>query len=559
MTAVLRSMFTNMIKSNLRAFLLIVILALALILRIYKLDQVPPAVSWDEAAVGYNAWSIANFGVDEWGKRFPLYFKSFEDDKHPLHIYLTAPSIKLLGLNDFSTRLPAAIFGVFNVLMLYLLGKKLFKSEPVGLSAALFLAISPYNLQFSRYAQELNFTVFFFMLGLFLFYKSLEKEAKLLPFGVFSFCVSLLGYHSAEVVVPPIVLLLLIFYFKRLVAFKGWFFGSLLIPILFIVILVLNPPLLGLARLGQTSYSSEELQKTPIFKQTHNETLTKLQITYNQYLMHLSPKYLFESGDPNPRHSIQTVGEFYKIDGLFLVAGSIALLFLRSKAAFILLVWALLAPLPAAAVKEAPHASRAMFTTGSFQLIAALGFVSILEFLKQTAFKVVPKTRNGVKVVPVLQITAAVLLLVSLGAEFKNYLNNYYNVYPKKYAIEWQFGMKQVTDYIRLRPDLSQVWMSEERHQPYIFFLYYLKTPPAEFLSIVHYNTEQSRSYNLVDFYTKYYFGNWNFVESMPNKGVLYVLTPSQYSGLRYRAAFDVQRLIYYPNGNEAFYLVEGK
>ncbi|KKQ96399.1 MAG: hypothetical protein UT23_C0032G0001, partial [Candidatus Woesebacteria bacterium GW2011_GWA1_39_12] len=58
------------------------VILLALFLRVYKLGDIPPSINWDEAAVGYNAFSIANFGRDEWGNVFPLVFKSFEDYKH---------------------------------------------------------------------------------------------------------------------------------------------------------------------------------------------------------------------------------------------------------------------------------------------------------------------------------------------------------------------------------------------------------------------------------------------------------------------------------------------
>ena len=119
--------------------LLFLIVFLSAILRFYKLDAIPPALSWDEVANGYNAYTIANWGKDEWGKVFPLTFKSFEDDKHPVHIYLTALSVRLLGLSDFSTRFPASLFGVFNVVVIFFLARIIFGSSLMGLLSALFL------------------------------------------------------------------------------------------------------------------------------------------------------------------------------------------------------------------------------------------------------------------------------------------------------------------------------------------------------------------------------------------------------------------------------------
>jgi len=134
-----------------------IIIFLSVFLRVYKLDQVPPSLNWDEIDAGYNAYTIANWARDEWGKFLPLTFTSFGDDKHPVHIYLTAPIVKLFGLSDFTTRLPGAIIGVLSVIVIFYLARILFKSELVALFSALFLAVSPYHLHFSRGLWEINF------------------------------------------------------------------------------------------------------------------------------------------------------------------------------------------------------------------------------------------------------------------------------------------------------------------------------------------------------------------------------------------------------------------
>ena len=56
-----------------------------------------------------------------------------------------------------------------------------------------------------------------------------------------------------------------------------------------------------------------------------------------------------------------------------------------------------------------------------------------------------------------------------------------------------------------------------------------------------------------------FYFGGWDPIESMPNPGVLYVVSSSQYDGLRHKTEFDVKKLIYYPDGSTAFFIVGAK
>lgn len=533
-------MFMN-IRDNRRLIfgLLLAIILLASFLRLYKLDQIPPSLSWDEAAVGYNAYTIANWGKDEWGRTFPLYFKSFEDDKHPVHIYLTAIPVKLFGLSEYTTRTSSALFGIFNVVLIFFLGRLLFKSNWVGLLAALFLTISPYNLHFSRFNHELNFVMFFFMLGLLLFFRGIFGKKNLLPLSFLSFGITLLSYHSAKIVTPPIILLLIVLFFKNLWRVKKEFLISLLVFGVFVGIIIANPTLLGTARAKQTAISLEEVKKTDAYKKTSNEFLARGEIVTRQYLSHYSLQYLFISGDKNPRLSSQGSGEFYKIDAVFLIVGVLALLWQRSKITLVLFSWALLAPIPASSVNEAPHASRAMFMVGSWHLIAAFGFYRIINFFKHPSWVVL----------------TLFLGFSFLGWQFKEYTEYYYNEYGKRYAIEWQYGMKQAIEYTRKHNGYFQVYVTDVRSQPYIFFLYYLRESLPTFLDSVKYNDSSSRSYNLISGYENLHFGG-NLRESKPDPGILYMVSPSEYDGLMYRNVFNIKETIHYPNGTDAFFLV---
>jgi hypothetical protein len=120
--------------------------------------------------------------------------------------------------------------------------------------------------------------------------------------------------------------------------------------------------------------------------------------------------------------------------------------------------------------------------------------------------------------------------------------------------------MKQIVEYLKENPDYAQVYMDKIRQQPNIFFLYYFKTSLPELLSSVRYDESESKSYNTILSYDKYQFGGkWNIIESYPTPGILYIITPSYYDGLRYKNEFQVKKLVKYPDGSDAFYIVEGK
>ncbi len=505
------------------------ILILAGTLRLYKINTTPPSLSWDEAAVGYNAWTILNWGKDEWGKTLPLSFKSFEDDKHPIHIYLTLPTIAIFGLNEIGVRSSSAIFGILNVFVLFFLAKKIFKNVWASLISSLVLAISPYNIHFSRFNHELNFAIFFFMLGLYLFFKGIEKRNYLITLGLGFLGFDLLTYHSAEAVVPPILILLIVFYFKHLKETKKYFLFGMLILSFFVSLLFIDKSLLGGARLKQTSPPQER----------------SVYVVATKYLKHFSYDFLFARGDPNPRLSSQT-GTFYKIDLLFLIVGIITLFLgiLKGKKEYlIILAWALMAPIPAAITSEAPHAARAMFMTGSWHLILALGIYTTIIFFKKKYLRIV-----------------IILIIIGIfSTSLFKYWQDYFENYKDRYAIEWQYGMKEIVEYIKVHPEYDEVFMTAERQEPYIFYLFYLKTPLPVYLKTVEYNKTISRPANTVAGYSKFHFGLWDPIESYPIPHILYVVTPSEYTGLRHKLLFETVYAVKYPNGSDAFFLVTAK
>src|SRR4030042_6585632 len=110
-------------------FLLFMTLILGGIFRMANLSTIPSGFHGDEAAAGYNAYSILVTKTDEYGEHFPLILKSFEDYKPALYSYIDIPFIAILGLTETATRLPSALFGTLTIPLLYYLVKELFPKE----------------------------------------------------------------------------------------------------------------------------------------------------------------------------------------------------------------------------------------------------------------------------------------------------------------------------------------------------------------------------------------------------------------------------------------------
>ena len=220
--------------------ILIVILILAGILRLFNLASNPPGLTWDEAAFGYNAYSILLTGRDEYGSFLPINLKSFGDYKPALYAYIDIPFIALLGLNELAVRLPSALFGIGTVFLTFLLVLELFKNKPSALFSAFFMAISPLSIQFTRPGYEIGLALFLTMSGTLFFIKGLINQ-KLLILSAISFGLTLFTYQSSRLFTPLLIVSLLLIYRKQIVFSKYsqisivvlTLFGILLLPTFF--------------------------------------------------------------------------------------------------------------------------------------------------------------------------------------------------------------------------------------------------------------------------------------------------------------------------------------
>ena len=525
------------------SFIFIFIFLIGSFLRLYKLDQIPPSLNWDEVAASYNAFTIKNWAKDEWGKTLPLVFTSFRDDKRPVHIYITSMVFNFLGVSDFSARFSSALLGILLISLFFFLGKLYFGSDLAGLFSAFAIAFSSYDIHYSRGLWEAHFALFFFVLGLVLFKASLSKKGRevLLPFSYFSFGVSLLSYHSALIVVPPIVLLLTSVFIRDLFKLFRWFAIGFFVFLVFISILFFEPRLLGIARINQNKLSSEVVAKTYLFQKTGSGLLGQLEYNSIKYKDYFYYKYLFSDYSKTPTAAMGYGGLFSKtvffmaIMGVFflILSGKISLL-------LILLFWFLLAPVPAAFTGGDAHATRAIFMLGSPEILAGYGFYYLSRLLK----------RNFLQLLFLLIIFF--LILFEVAPQFYRYFRNY----PKDKAIQWQYGMKDIVEFVTNNPKYRKVYVDNIRQQPYIFFLWYERVPLPEFLRTVKYDESGASSFNTVFSFDRYQFGGWDWVESAPLDSVLYVVEPYKYVGLRYKKDFNFVKLIRYPSGAEAFYMV---
>jgi hypothetical protein len=554
-------------KSNYKQIIIVsLILLLGIFLRVFMLGKVPASPDWDEVALGYNAYSILETGKDEYGKTFPLVLESFDDYKPALYAYLVIPFVKVLGLTVYAVRLPSVIFGCLSLLALYFLVRELFprgieygrvkigRDIFAGLSM-LFLAISPWHIQFSRVAFEAQVGLSFNLIAILLFLKGFRKPYLL----IFSFIVAALSlyvYQSEKVYVPLLFTLLIAVFWKQFWSIsKKWiafsFIAGFIVVLPMLAYIISNPNALTRAK-GVSVFSdttkllSNNTAKIERDRENSNYlglVLDNRRIEYSKafmsgYLSHFEPNWLFYRGD-ELRHQPPYMGLLYIFELPLILVGLYILIFSKidRKIKIFVVGYILISPIPASVTYDVPHAVRTINMLPAVQIISAIGFLYLLY--------IVNKTRSFTRI-PILIIGT---LIISVNISY--YLNQYFVQMNYYYSKAWQYGWEDAVKYAQENEgNFDRVVVSNisPLDQSYMFFLFYSKYDPKKYLE-----EGGTRSGGFSANHTafgKYIFRPINWNEDKLSKNTLFIGRPEDLPD-------NIGKTLYYLNGESAIVFSE--
>ncbi|MBI4201165.1 MAG: glycosyltransferase family 39 protein [Chloroflexi bacterium] len=511
--AAMRSFASSLASKRLALLLpLGLILLLAAGVRVYDLRNNPPGFFADEAAIGYNAYTILTSGRDEYGSYFPVFFRSFGEYKFPVFIYGTVPFIALLGLTEEAVRMTATVFGTLTVLAVFLLASAMFDRR-TALMSAFLLAITPWHIHYSRIGFELISFPLLLTLGLFLLFAGLRRP-RLLVLAAGAFALTFYTYGAAWIIAPLTLGMLALLYGKRVLANpRPALLGLLAFSVLLIPLAVHIASGHGQTRLGQTSILNLGLRPS--------ETAARFSQFYRSYF---SLDFLLRKGDNSfiTRHFLPGYGHLFWFQLPLVLIGAGFMLWKRRREGILFLWLVLVYPLSGALSDMSPISSRTILGPVVLAVLAGYGAAQLASAFP---WRLRVTQRYGP-----LVVFGALTVLGALG--LASYLPEYHRNYPNRSADfwGWQYGPREIVGYFKkVEAGYDDLVMVGEFNAPEIFFKFYAPEgcPKCRIGDLSLYNRGRKQ---------------------------LFALKPAQ---LVPRFKYATKHTVTYPNGEVAFLLVE--
>ena len=358
------------------------LLVAAAVLYTWRLGEMPTYVSPDEAIIAVDAHALATTGRDVHGNAMPLYFyiqvpKSERSGWFtPVIFYLSAAVQLVLPFSEWSIRIPSVIVGLTNLILLFVLGRRLFGNTWIALMTAALLALSPAHYMFSRYALDYLYPVPFLLAWLIALHSAMPRPTTkaLLVCGL---CLGV-GFYSyaAAVLLTPVMLLLSVAALwrsvdtpKRLLMLAAGY----AIPLtLFVIWFASHPDAFANTAQRYALYDAKQLSALQGLREflsfPNIERMTAI------YWSFLSPSVLFLSGDQLITFSTRQAGVFPMVMAVLFSLGIVQIVEReRNRFAWLIVACFLIAPLPAVLVPENGAVNRATAILPFGALIAGYG------------------------------------------------------------------------------------------------------------------------------------------------------------------------------------------
>ena len=470
-----------------RHWALIGIVVIGVFLRIFLFPNIPPGLNQDEAAAGYEAYSLLQTGKDKWGNNFPVYFSAWGSGQNVLYSYLSIPFIWLFGLNVFSIRIVNLVFGILTIPLLYFTVKQIC-GKSVAILATGLLAILPWHLMMSRWALESNLLPFFLLLGVYTVSNALKTCSSRLSIIIclIPWAISLYAYGTSFFIIPIFAVLVLVVYreiwwCRRIT----WLISLLLFLIISfpIVLFILKNFILN-ANLGfenKLSFSIPLLIANRRDQIAHNGLLNTLTDNVIFLLNGFQSNDIYNAEQRFPPLSL-FIFPFSGVGVLVIIRH-----FLEKDRKNLFLLW-LVSCIPLFFIGTL-NINRANALFLPIIICSSIGFIEIIQSISDFYIKKIT-----------IFVTISWIVLSCFVFSFY-----YFFAYAKSSAKSFNYGLeKALVNVQKERTQSEKVLISGNIPLPYVYTLFYTRFPPQEFQN--HSNYEIINKIYVVHNFDHFYF-----------------------------------------------------
>lgn len=450
-------------------------------LRTILFGHIPPGLNQDEAAAGYEAYSLLLTGKDKWGNIWPGYFIAWGAGQNVLYSYLLVPVIHFFGLSIESVRSINLIFGILTIPLLYEFTKKTV-SRRIAYISTFLLVFSPWHIMLSRWGLESNLLPFFILLGFYTIHRALRSESSFRDkiFCLVPWAIALYAYGTFYFML--FVLFFLIFKYHRILILEKKF--QWIISIL--VFLIISSPIIlfviknsvfrsGLFFEQYLPFSVPLLTGTP-FRAMNPQT--NLEFIFNGFQ------------DSNIWNRIPGIPPIYMIFFPFLFVG-IRTLFNKWKyqrKIHILLIW-LFSCFPLFFITSL-NINRANSIFIPSLIISMIGFETVLRGVKDKDL------RRTFKRAIVSWILISSFLFVT------NYFFFYYSAAASAFNDGLEYAFEEA---VAQSKKSEKILITNQIRLPYVYILFFDRYSPYEFQKNSKYSLDKDGAYNVKSF-GRFYF-----------------------------------------------------
>lgn len=429
---------------NAAFFIILATILIVNLLRFWNLENAPKGFYIDEITSAVNAHCMATDGTDYSGKKWPLFGFGFGSPKPPTQLYPLGFWVKIFGISIGSVRAFSAFAYTLGLIGLFLLAR-LMGGPTCAWATLLVSSISPWGWMLSRLAFESILGPLFLIWGVFCFLRN-PRWGNMVLAGFFMAC-AMYSYPPTRLQAPLVILLLVGYQIKQKhVALKS-------LGIFFIVLAVCCVPLLRGTLQGPLL---DRFNSISILSTTSSATDFLMTFTKN-YFSHLSPQYLFLTGDNNYRHSTRHFGELSWLDMLGLGAGVwLFILLLKKKK------------------RPSPLVIFLLMAAASGIVPAALTWESLPNALRSFGAQPFTELLLGYSLAQAIDRWPNILIVGSVtGAIFAaSFLSVYFTTYPADSAEAFQSDLRLEAEHCKTDQDWVKFFLHYANDR--IIFQYYL-------------------------------------------------------------------------------------